>query len=198
MARPRKDAEDPGAQERMRIAFWELLGQMPFDRITVKGLAQAAGVQRNTFYYHYRGMDELAKDAIAALPIEPYAAGLVTALPGGGEHVANFVFSGANDALIECLFTAAGPNGNPLLVSTLKDRIWDAWCSVLGLAGPRPVIVEFMMGGLLSMFGTMASLSVDGRRQMLGELPLKEIFELTLRHVNVMREQALDSFLTSR
>ena len=60
MARPRKDAPGPTALERMREAFWELLEEKPYSAITVKLITQRAGVNHNTFYYHFQNIDEMA------------------------------------------------------------------------------------------------------------------------------------------
>ena len=35
MARPRKDAAGPSAEQRIHQAFWELIAEMPLERITV-------------------------------------------------------------------------------------------------------------------------------------------------------------------
>ena len=53
MARPRNDQEGPGARERMQEAFWELLREKSFAKITVGDVARTAQVNRNAFYYHF-------------------------------------------------------------------------------------------------------------------------------------------------
>lgn len=64
MARPRKDSDDPSAKERMMQAFWEVLEEKPYAQMTVSDIARAANVRRNTFYYHYANVGELAEQAI--------------------------------------------------------------------------------------------------------------------------------------
>ncbi len=66
MARPAYRGDQPTARERLREAFWELLEREGYGRITVKAVAAAAGVNPNTFYYHYSSMEDLAKDALDA------------------------------------------------------------------------------------------------------------------------------------
>ena len=34
-------------------AFWQLLDEKPFNKITVKNIVELCGVNRNTFYYHF-------------------------------------------------------------------------------------------------------------------------------------------------
>ena len=60
MGRPRKDQAGPSAVERMREAFWELLEERPYQSITVRLITQRAGVNPNTFYYHFENIDDMA------------------------------------------------------------------------------------------------------------------------------------------
>ncbi len=64
MARPRKDALEPSAQERIEVAFWELLSEMPLSKITIRGISQRAHVNPNTFYRHYENTYNLALCAL--------------------------------------------------------------------------------------------------------------------------------------
>lgn len=60
MARPRKNQEGEGARDRIERAFWELLEEMPLRSVNVRMLSQRAGVNHNTFYYHFESIDDLA------------------------------------------------------------------------------------------------------------------------------------------
>lgn len=60
MARPRKDQAGPSAVERIREAFWALLEENPYSSITVKLITQRAGVNHNTFYYHFQNIGDMA------------------------------------------------------------------------------------------------------------------------------------------
>lgn len=64
MARPRKDAQGASAQQRIELAFWELLEEMPYRSITVRALSERARVNHNTFYYHFDSIDDLALSLI--------------------------------------------------------------------------------------------------------------------------------------
>lgn len=48
----------------MEQAFWELLEEMPYSRISVLEVARWAGVNRNAFYYHFANLEELATAAV--------------------------------------------------------------------------------------------------------------------------------------
>ena len=42
------------AKEALEAAFLRLLEERPLREITVKDIVQACGVNRNTFYYHFK------------------------------------------------------------------------------------------------------------------------------------------------
>ena len=88
MARPRKDQEGEGARERIESAFWELLREMPLRSISVRMLSKRAGVNHNTFYYHFESIDDLALRQIGDnMPSEWFeaAAMLTSTLQTGAE-----------------------------------------------------------------------------------------------------------------
>lgn len=63
MGRPKK--EDAGkALRKMEDAFWEMLKEMPYNKISVQALSKRANVNHNTFYYYFADIDDLAKSAI--------------------------------------------------------------------------------------------------------------------------------------
>lgn len=64
MPRPRHDSEVLPAKERLENAFWELLADRDYRKITVTDVVSEAGVNRNSFYYHFSGLPELADSAI--------------------------------------------------------------------------------------------------------------------------------------
>ena len=48
----------------IKTAFTELLEERPITKITVKDVVERCGVNRNTFYYHFRDMPDLAEAVI--------------------------------------------------------------------------------------------------------------------------------------
>ncbi|MCR5585770.1 MAG: TetR/AcrR family transcriptional regulator [Lachnospiraceae bacterium] len=44
--------------------FVELLNEVPFDKITVKDIVERCGINRNTFYYHYKDIYDLLTDVL--------------------------------------------------------------------------------------------------------------------------------------
>lgn len=45
-------------------AFWQLLEEKPYSKITVKGIVDACQINRNTFYYHFHDIPELLENTI--------------------------------------------------------------------------------------------------------------------------------------
>lgn len=46
--------------------FWTLLDEKPYDKITVKDIADHCQISRNTFYYHFHDIPELLETCIKA------------------------------------------------------------------------------------------------------------------------------------
>ena len=47
--------------------FLELLSEKPINQIDVKELSQACGINRNTFYYHYKNIPDLTESVVRGL-----------------------------------------------------------------------------------------------------------------------------------
>lgn len=45
-------------------AFWDLLDERPYNKITVKDIVERCQVNRNTFYYHFHDIPELLEETI--------------------------------------------------------------------------------------------------------------------------------------
>ena len=63
MARPRKAQEELKATVKIEGAFWRLLETQSFSEITVRLISQESGTNRNSFYYHYTDINDLAYKA---------------------------------------------------------------------------------------------------------------------------------------
>lgn len=45
-------------------AFWELLEEKPYNKITVLNIVDRCGISRNTFYYHFHDIPQLLEESI--------------------------------------------------------------------------------------------------------------------------------------
>ena len=50
------------ANARLESAFFKLIEEKPFSKITVNDIVREAGVHRNTFYYHYQSIPALLNE----------------------------------------------------------------------------------------------------------------------------------------
>ena len=72
MARPKKDTEIC-AERRILDAFWHVLETTPLRCVSVRTVAQAAEVNRGTFYYHFKSVDALVDRAIESELLEQHS-----------------------------------------------------------------------------------------------------------------------------
>ena len=52
-------------KQMIRASFFKLLDQRPLSRITVKDITDDCGINRNSFYYHYRDIPSLIQETLA-------------------------------------------------------------------------------------------------------------------------------------
>ena len=60
----RKDKRVARTEKAIRTAFFRLLGDMEYEKISVSALSREAGIDRKTFYLHYRSIDALADELL--------------------------------------------------------------------------------------------------------------------------------------
>ena len=53
------------AKQAVRTSFIKLLNQRPLSEITVRDIVEDCGVNRNTFYYHFRDIPQLLESIIS-------------------------------------------------------------------------------------------------------------------------------------
>ena len=63
MARPKYEHDEQTAKDRIVEAFWRMVEDGPYEKIGVRGLVRESGVNKNTFYYHFEGIGDLARQA---------------------------------------------------------------------------------------------------------------------------------------
>ena len=51
----------------IKAAFMKLLEEQPFEKITVKDIVEDCGINRNSFYYHYRDIPDLLEKIVAEI-----------------------------------------------------------------------------------------------------------------------------------
>ncbi|MGN9171712.1 TetR/AcrR family transcriptional regulator [Lachnospiraceae bacterium HCP1S3_A8] len=51
-------------QKVIKEAFWKLLSEKSFSKITVKDIVEICGINRNSFYYHFADIPSLARECV--------------------------------------------------------------------------------------------------------------------------------------
>ena len=160
MPRPRRDSEILPAKDRLENAFWELLSEREYNKITVTDIVRTADVNRNSFYYHFSGLPELADSAILhAVEDTP-----MPGVPGRDfnpdtewrKHVTALLRDPEQRQRLDRLALLAGPHSSPELVSSLKEFGRLTMISVLGLDADNldlktGLMLDFTVGGMLAV-----------------------------------------------
>ena len=137
MPRPRRDSEILPAKERLENAFWELLSEREYRKITVTDIVRTADVNRNSFYYHFAGLPELADSAILhAVENTP-----IPSVPNEDfnpdtewrKHVTALLRDPEQRQRLDRLALLAGPHSSPELVESMREFGRLTLISVLGL-----------------------------------------------------------------
>lgn len=160
MPRPRRDSEILPAKDRLENAFWELLSEREYNKITVTDIVRTADVNRNSFYYHFSGLPELADSAILhAVENTP-----MPGVPGRDfdpdtewrKHVTALLRDPERRQRLDRLALLAGPHSSSELVSSLKEFGRLTMISVLGLDADNldlktDLMLDFTVGGMLAV-----------------------------------------------
>lgn len=173
MARPRHDLEGPTAVQRMESAFFEELRRTPFEKLTVSSIVSRAGVNRNSFYYHFTDLEDLAARAMETLLIPEIPRMIADGLGTLGDQLAASI---GEDEMRRRL-VVVGPHGSAALRGMLEDAILSMWCEAydLDLADLDPQVdatMRFMLGGVFRLLGGVEPAQVREQSWALGELPV--------------------------
>lgn len=169
MPRPRKDSEILPAKERLENAFWELLTERNYRKITVTDVVNMAGVNRNSFYYHFSNMSELADSAIMsqidAIPTPlPEIANTQQPATQWKKRLVTMISDPEHRQRLDRLALLAGPHTSPELIESLRDF---GRLKLLAMLSPdaqdvdlaTDLLVDFTVGGMLSILRRWPSLS---------------------------------------
>lgn len=174
MPRPRKNQEGPSAVERIEEAFWSLLAEKPYAKISVGEVARKAKINKNAFYYHFENLDDLARIALGnAWPTDLLLA-VLRGFMGADTSLALLVADPENLERFDRLCLVAGRHSTPALQEALKEAMRGAWRDVLGVrteafGTDSQLMTEFVFGGLLSLLAY--------RAEHMPDMTLQELFE---------------------
>ncbi|WP_276860442.1 TetR/AcrR family transcriptional regulator [Bifidobacterium merycicum] len=171
MPRPRLDCDTPSAIQRMIDTFWQLLTERNYRSITVTDIVRRANVNRNSFYYHFNKLDELAyraiHDEVSRSPLlQSGGAGNVPDLQHWRRHAGELISTDEERKRTGRLTMIVGPHTDPVLYSAFHDNEREALLLVLGLT-PEDVdsrtdlMLDFIIGGILGMLNRWLQMNED-------------------------------------
>ncbi|MEE1296623.1 MAG: hypothetical protein UHD09_07270 [Bifidobacterium sp.] len=179
MSRPRYGKDDERALGKLERAFWQQLAAVPYTRMNVRRLCVDAGLNKNTFYYYFSGLDDLAGHCIAdALPAP--VAHAVFREGGGAADVAAILAGPDMRSRVDRLAVLLGRNGEALTGMTV-ERMRELWRRELADRGIAAVdadgtvrvdddtelLLGFLAGGLVA---TMRGVPVGQWPERIGRL----------------------------
>ncbi len=157
MARPKSDPNVKPARTRIIDAFWHLLNNCSYNDITIQSLSIEAGVNHNTFYYHFQDIDDLARIAfLENLDSEASRELLnnlfsVTPTPTAMFQSKELLLRGGRARL----FTRGD---STYLTDIFKSAVSSAWLEAIGttydsLAPEDKMDLDFIFSGLTAIIG---------------------------------------------
>lgn len=154
MARPRKDDAGASAAARIEAAFWRLLEEVGYDGMTVRRIAQESGVNRNSFYYHYESLEDLAVKAFRNNAEAEESKALVAMLIGAFD---GYIPSGAVLPRARRVMLCARSE-SPFIRRMVVELLRDEWFATLSIDADRLSVDErvqsqFIFSGLAAVLG---------------------------------------------
>lgn len=157
MARPKMNQPEASAVYRIEAAFWALIEQKDFSDVTMQLLAKEAGINRNTLYYHYDNLYEVASRSFSKVITDEASMVMIDTLLSAPQNLSNkWEQLQLNDRLKKIHLLAR--SDSPLLRSLLKDAIISRWFSKLGidlqsLTSEMQLQIDYIASGFISVLG---------------------------------------------
>ena len=190
MPRPKKSNTNEAAAIKIENAFWDLLKTERYADITVLRVSQEAEVNRNSFYYHYRDIDNLAYQAVKH-NVEhevsgAWIAGLLAAFQGNGAWPAET----ADSAILphaERIILCARSDSSYLkqLITDFLRKVWFDFFSIdkERLSTAEKLQTDFIFAGLIDTLGSREVQGSSMSMSLLARTELGKAILLTIEKI---------------
>lgn len=160
MSRPKYTDYESTATARIKSAFWILLEETAFNNITMQGLANKADVNRNTLYYHYNNLQEVALSAFQDIVSEEMSELFMDIMLTHPAEISNIWDSTDLSNRIKKVHLFA-KSESPLLRSILKETLITRWFDKIGirtdtLSLENQLQVDYLTNGFIGILGNAA------------------------------------------
>lgn len=154
MARPRYEEDDARAVDLVAEAFWGELRDKPYEKISAREVIRRAGINKNTFYYHFENLGQLAQSCVDdAIPVEfPRAL-----LAASSVELVSLTGMASNPAIagkLEHIGILLSGNGSALqgmLLERVVDMLYDMLpCSLADGPEQKRLLLGFAAGGIVN------------------------------------------------
>lgn len=169
MARPKQIEGEKTAYERIEDAFWDMLEEMPYHKMTGKEICTRAKVSHNSFYYHFDNMDDMAQKLFDRMIVPEIPAMFLSAFGAGNRIFESIERIPDCEKRFSRMCLLAG-SGSPFLIALVRDAVMDAWFQAVGI-NERDLTVEdridliFICGGAFAVLSSgMASFDSEALR----------------------------------
>lgn len=157
MARPRRIEGEQTARERMEEAFWAMLAEMPYNAMTAREVCVRARVSHNAFYYHFEGLDDMARKLFDRLTETDLPRALLSML-GSGVEASDLAAVPQLGERFGRLRLLAG-SGSPYLAGLVRSEVRAAWLEAVGAAESElsendRTDIDFVLGGIMAILAS--------------------------------------------
>lgn len=157
MARPKRTADLVSALERIENAFWSLLAEYSYSKITISVLSKKAEVNHNTFYYYYENIDDMAEKLFK----KNIATDILTQIFSDLENhnlSSSLLLKEPLPALRWERAILFARSDSAFLTNIFKTAIMDAWLNAANiekdlLSAEDYLELDFIFSGLVSILG---------------------------------------------
>ncbi len=182
MARIAYGRTDIQARQRLIDELWCLLEVEPFRKVTISQLAERAGCNRATFYYHYEDSGDLLQKALEQELV--FSAGAISALSDLASEGGTSCWSIADHPRLALAFKQVDRS---ILSDKLQSFLLRLWTLVLCREGEeiKPdavVVISFLVEGMMGAFTRAQAIGAQAGCELVLDLISQGVREIGEMH----------------
>lgn len=190
MARPKMTNEDEQARQKMVDVFWDLLEKEPYSKITVRQIAGLAGVNHNTFYYHFKNIEDMAMQLVnETVCLDAFKQLMNTNSSFGLAFAALKLPNDIKERHLKMYLLLR--NGDSRLTEQFKKKAVDLWLESVGrtkesLSEVEQFELNFIIGGIVNAVGKT---EFELNPKMANKLYKTDVFQTSVKTLKQLAAQ---------
>lgn len=186
MGRPKKNSADISATEKIEKAFWYILEKEGFACVTILRLSQESGLNRNTIYYHYENVEDVAAKAFRHNIDNEAGQRFISAMLADSQSTDREI------PLHVKKIHLFAKSESSVLQSIVKETITNTWLDAFhidkdSLTESDLISLEFIMSGVTGMLGNKQFISSPDSFQGFPNSPIGRASIETLKGMALKR-----------